>query len=101
MVLGTGLGLVAGFYGRHVDQLVARVTDCFLQLPWLPFTLVLVLVLGSSLPTIILAIAIVSWPTTTRIIRAQVLTLKERQFIERARAVGGEEWLPPPRAHPA
>jgi peptide/nickel transport system permease protein len=88
MVVGTTVGLVAGYYGGVVDQSLARVTDFFLVIPWLPFVLVLVMILNPALLTIILAIAIVSWPTTARVIRSQVLTLKERQFIERSRAVG-------------
>ncbi len=88
MLLGTTVGLVAGYYGRVTDQLLSRATDFFLVIPWLPFVLILVAILTSSLATIIFAIAIVSWPTTARIIRSQVLTVKERQFIERARAVG-------------
>ncbi len=88
MILGTSLGLIAGFYGRITDQVLSRITDFFLVVPWLPFVLVIVSILGSSLATIVLAIALVSWPTTTRVIRSQVLSLKERQFIERVRAVG-------------
>ena len=88
MVAGTALGLVAGYYGKVTDQFISRMTDFFLVIPWLPFVLVLVSVLGRSFQTIVFAIALVSWPTTTRVIRSQVLTLKERQFIERARAVG-------------
>ena len=88
MIVGTALGLVAGYYGKSTDQLISRVTDFFLVIPWLPFVLVIVSVLGTSLQTIIFAIALVSWPTTTRVIRSQVLSIKERQFIERARAVG-------------
>lgn len=88
MIVGTTLGLIAGYYGKATDQIISRVTDFFLVIPWLPFVLVLVSVLGRSLLTIIAAIALVSWPTTTRVIRSQVLSLKERQFIERARAVG-------------
>ncbi|HKW43495.1 MAG TPA: ABC transporter permease [Thermoplasmata archaeon] len=88
MILGTTVGLVGGFYRGTTDQLLARATDFFLVIPWLPFVLILVLVLGSSLGTIIVAIAVVSWPTTARVIRSQVLTLKERQFIERSRSFG-------------
>jgi peptide/nickel transport system permease protein len=88
MIAGTTVGLVAGFYGGFVDQLLARITDFFLVIPWLPFVLVLVMIMGRSLFTITLAIAVVSWPTTARVIRSQVLTVKERQFIERSRAVG-------------
>lgn len=88
MILGTSIGLIAGYYGRVTDQILSRITDFFLVVPWLPFVLVIVSILGSGLVTIVLAIALVSWPTTTRVIRSQVLSLKERQFIERARAVG-------------
>ncbi len=88
MVLGTTVGLVAGFYGGATDQTLARITDFFLVIPWLPFVIILVRVFEPKLSTIILAIAIVSWPTTARVIRSQVLSIKERLFIERARAVG-------------
>lgn len=90
MIVGTGIGLVSGYYGGYVDQTLARVTDFFLVVPWLPFVLVLSLILGPSLQTTIAAIAIVSWPTTARVIRSQVLTLKERLFVERAKSVGAQ-----------
>jgi len=88
MLLGTAVGLIGGFYGKIPDQLLARATDFFLVIPWLPFALVLSLILGPSLQTTIIAIAVVSWPTTARVIRSQVLSLKERLFIERSRALG-------------
>ena len=88
MVVGTAVGLIAGFYGRMTDQVLSPVTNFFLVIPWLPFVLALVSVLGPSLGTVVFSIAVVSWPTTARVIRSQVLTLKERLFIERARAVG-------------
>ncbi len=88
MLVGTSVGLAAGYYGGVTDQMLARFTDFFLVIPWLPFVIILVSVLGRSLGTLIFAIAIVSWPTTARVIRAQVLSLRERMFVERARAVG-------------
>ena len=88
MILGTTVGLVAGYYGRVTDQHLSRMTALFLVIPWLPFLLVLVSILEPSLATIVFAIALVSWPTTARLVRAQVLSLKQRQFIERAKAVG-------------
>jgi len=88
MGLGTSVGLIGGYYGRQVDQLLARATDFFLVIPWLPFVIVLSAILGPSLNTTITAIALVSWPTTARVVRSQVLSVKERLFIERARAVG-------------
>jgi len=91
MVIGTSVGLVAGYFGRVTDQVLSRTTDFFLVIPWLPFVLVLSAVLGPSLETTIVAIAVVSWPTTARVIRSQVLTLKERNFVERARAIGAND----------
>lgn len=88
MIVGTSLGLMSGYYGKITDTVISRVTDFFLVIPWLPFVLVIVAVLGQSLQVIVFAVALVSWPTTTRVIRSQVLSLKERQFIERAKAVG-------------
>ncbi len=88
MVVGTAVGLIAGYYGGMTDTTLARVTDFFLVIPWLPFVIILVRVFNPSLLTIVMAIAVVSWPTTARVIRAQVLSIKERLFIERARAIG-------------
>jgi peptide/nickel transport system permease protein len=88
MVVGTTVGLVAGYYGRSTDQVLSRTTDFFLVIPWLPFVIILVALLGPGLVTVIVAIAVVSWPTTARVIRSQVLTVKERGFIRRARAFG-------------
>lgn len=88
MLLGTFVGLVAGYYGRLTDVVLSRATDFFLVIPWLPFAVIIVALLGPTLLTIIIAIAVVSWPTTARVIRSQVLTTKERKFIERARAIG-------------
>jgi peptide/nickel transport system permease protein len=91
MVLGTSVGLLAGYYGGVTDQTLSRATDFFLVIPWLPFVIVIVSILGRSLITLITAIAIVSWPTTARVIRSQVLSLKERMFVEGARAVGAQD----------
>jgi len=88
MLLGTSTGLVSGYYGRQIDQIVSRATDFFLVIPWLPFVIVIAAILGRSLTTTIVAISLVSWPTTTRVVRSQVLSIKERLFIERARAIG-------------
>jgi peptide/nickel transport system permease protein len=88
MIVGTLVGLVAGYYGRLTDQVLARATDFFLVIPWLPFALILMTILSQTMATMIIAIALVSWPTTARVIRSQVITIKQRMFITRSRAIG-------------
>jgi peptide/nickel transport system permease protein len=69
-----------------------RMTDWFLVLPWLALAIVLASILGQSLEIIILVIGITSWPSTARVVRSQTLTVKERPYIERARALGASDW---------
>ncbi len=88
MLIGTAVGVLSGYYGRWTDRSLSMVINFFLAIPWLPFVLFLVLVLGRGIVTTVLAISVVSWPTTARILRAQSLSLKNRGYIERARAVG-------------
>lgn len=87
-VLGSVIGLVAGYFGRVTDEVLMRATDFFLTLPWFPLMIVMMAILGPKFDYVIIVIGITSWPSTARIVRSQVLTIKERQFIERARAVG-------------
>ncbi len=92
MILGAGIGLVAGSYGRSIDEFLMRATDLFLVIPWLPFAVILATFLPPenkpSLFKIIIVIGITSWPATARIVRAQVLSIRERSFIERAVCIG-------------
>ena len=95
MGLGTVVGLVSGYYGGWVDEALMRLTDFFLVLPTLVLALVLAGLLaqagGGSAWTMVLVIGVTLWAFTARLVRAQVLTLKERQFILRARAIGASE----------
>ena len=88
VAMGTLIGLAAGYFGRISDEVLMRITDFFLTLPWFPLMIVLMTVLGQEFIWVIVVIGVTSWPSTARIVRAQVLTLKERQFIERAKAIG-------------
>ena len=87
MVLGAGIGITAGFYGRAADTVLMRVTDFFLVLPQLPLVIALAAFFGQNLGIIILVIGMTGWPTTARIVRSQTLSLRERQFITRARSL--------------
>ncbi len=88
IVLGTSVGLGAGYFGKMADEVLMRVTDFFLVIPWFPLMIVFAMLLGQTFQNVIIAIGITSWPSTARIVRAQVLSVKERTFVERARAVG-------------
>jgi peptide/nickel transport system permease protein len=88
IVIGTVVGVAAGFYGKRVGSVLMRITEWFLVIPFLPLAIALAAVLGPSLGNIILVIGITSWPSTTRLVRSQVLTLKERLYVDRSRALG-------------
>ena len=75
-----------------MDNLLMRVTDFFLVLPWLPFCMVLAAILGNSIWNIILVIGLTGWSSTARIIRAQTLSVKEQQYVERTRSIGAGKW---------
>ena len=89
IVIGTVVGVVAGFFGGWSDSVLSRLTEWFLVIPFLPLAIVLAAILGPSVRNIILVIGVTSWPTTARLIRAQVLSLKQRLYVERSRALGG------------
>lgn len=88
MLIGTTVGLVAGFYGKWVDNLLMRVVDFLMVIPDLPLMLVIIAVWGRGLFKIILVISLLGWTYTARLVRSQTLSLKERQFITRARSIG-------------
>lgn len=88
VVLGALIGLGAGYFGHVTDEALMRLTDFFLVLPWFPLMIVMMAILGQKFIWVVLVIGITSWPSTARVVRSQVLTVKERQFIVRARAIG-------------
>jgi len=92
MVIGSTVGIVAGFFGGATGAVLMRLTEWFLVIPFLPLAIVLAAILGPSVENIILVIGITSWPSTARLIRAQVLTLKERLYVDRSRALGASNW---------
>lgn len=92
MIIGLVVGLSAGYFGGKTDTTLNLLTDWFLVLPWIPLAIVLVSLLGQSLFNIIMVIALTSWAGTARLIRAQAKTVKERTYVERARALGSGHW---------
>ena len=88
VAIGTFLGALAGFFGGWADRLVSLATDSLLSLPVLGLAMVAGSVLRPNLWTLAVVLALVSWPTLSRITRAQMLTLRERTYAEAARALG-------------
>jgi peptide/nickel transport system permease protein len=88
MVIGAGIGISSGYLGGRWDSWLMRFTDFFYVLPTLVLALVLAAILGPNLVNVIVVIAITSWPATARVIRSQTLTIRERMFVDRARATG-------------
>lgn len=88
ILIGSVVGIVSGFVGGKLDAVLMRLTEWFLVIPFLPLAIVLASVLGRSVWNIIFVIGITSWPSTARLVRAQVLTVKQRLFVDRARSLG-------------
>jgi peptide/nickel transport system permease protein len=88
IVIGSLVGILAGFFGGWTSAILMRLTEWFLVIPFLPLAIVLASILGPSVENVIIVIGITSWPGTARLIRAQVLTLKERLYVDRSRALG-------------
>ncbi len=87
-VLGAAVGLAGGYFGGWTDRILDPLENWFLVIPTLPLMIVLARLLSPSLGVLIAVIGLTSWAGTGRIVRAQVLTLRERAFVERARALG-------------
>ncbi len=91
IVIGGTIGIVAGYRGGRTGSGLMRFTDFFLVIPDLALSIVLVAILGPSLVTIIFVIGVLGWTTTARLVRSQALTVRERKFVSRARAIGASD----------
>jgi len=88
MIIGIIVGAVSGYLGGRVDSILMRITEYFQIVPSFFLALIMVTMLGGSIWNVVIVIAVLSWPRVARLIRAQFLSLKEKEFIEAARAVG-------------
>ena len=91
IALGGSLGAVAGYYGGKLDNYIMRVMDIFLAVPSILLAIAIVSALGANLMNLMFAIAISSVPTYARVVRASVLTVRDQEFIEAARAIGASD----------
>jgi peptide/nickel transport system permease protein len=88
IAIGTTLGVIGGFYGGVPDQIVGRLTDTIMSLPPLLLVIVFVSILGPSLESVVVVIALLTWPWIARLVRGQYLALRESEFVTAARVVG-------------
>ncbi len=87
-LIGTTVGSLAGYFGGVTDNVLMRTTEFFLVIPSFLLALILVAVSGPSIVNVILAIGLLGWPSTARVVRAEFMALKEREFVTAARAIG-------------
>ena len=87
-LIGTVVGLVSGYFGGWIDAVLMRLADVALGIPFLPFVILIAGLLGPRTSNVIVGIALLLWPNTARVIRSQVLTVRERAFVEAARVTG-------------
>ncbi|MEA2595886.1 MAG: peptide/nickel transport system permease protein [Thermomicrobiales bacterium] len=88
LILGVAAGLAAGYYGGATDQIIMRLTDILLAFPWLLLAIGIVAILGPGINNVIIAVGIIYVPAFARIVRGSVLSIKEKEYVEAARAIG-------------
>lgn len=88
IVIGTVIGSLAGYFGGLIDNILMRLVDIVTSLPFLPIALTLVAVFGPSVKNLIFAIILTGWPGPARLVRGEFLSLRERDYVEAARATG-------------
>lgn len=87
-VIGTVLGLVSGYLGGWVDQVIMRITDVFMSFPYIMLILVVAAIVGPGLTNIIVILGVLGWPAIARLVRGNVLSLKQTEYVKAARALG-------------
>lgn len=93
MLIGTILGLLAGYYGKKVDFIIMRLADIMLAFPSLLLAMVVMYTMGGGLVNIFIALSLVNWAGTARIVRAETLSLKEKEYVEAARSIGVKDFV--------
>jgi ABC-type dipeptide/oligopeptide/nickel transport system permease subunit len=92
MVIGVSLGMLAGFYGGWVDEVITRFVDIWYAMPFLMVALIVVLIFGRGLTVLLFVLALISWTAFVRVIRAQILVLKQLDYIAAARVNGATDF---------
>lgn len=92
MLLGVTLGMISGYFGRNVDTLIQLLVSIFQGLPGMSLMIAIAGILGPSTSSLLLAVTLTSWPGFSRIVRGEVLKIREENYIEGARSMGGSDW---------
>jgi len=92
LLVGMALGVIAGYFGGWIDEVIMRFVDIAYAVPMLVFAMAIVVALGRGLDKIIIALALVQWRIYVRLLRAEILTLRERDFIHAAKTMGVSDW---------
>ncbi len=93
MVIGAVLGLAAGYFGGKTDFIIMRLADIVLSIPSLLLAMVIMYTLGASMLNLFIALSMISWAGTARVIRSQTLSLKETEFVEASKVIGVRTWI--------
>jgi peptide/nickel transport system permease protein len=88
LVIGILLGSLAGYFGGTIDEVIMRITDVFLAFPWLILAMAIVSAIGPSLKSVMIALCAVWWPSYARLIRGDILQVREEDYVEAARGLG-------------
>lgn len=92
LLVGIPIGLLAGYYGGRLDMILMRITDIMYAFPTVLFAIVILAAIGQNLVNIYIAIGFTFWPSMARLVRSQVLSLREKEYVEAARAIGVPPW---------
>jgi peptide/nickel transport system permease protein len=92
LVVGLILGALAAYYGGWWDAVIMRTADVFFAFPYVLFAVALIAVMGRSLMNVFIAIGILGWPTIARVFRSSILSVKENEYVDAARALGASTW---------
>ncbi len=92
VVVGATVGITAGYFGKFTDTVLARFMDWLLAIPFLLFAISLVTVIGAGLAVVIIVIGLFGWASVGRVVRGQVLSIKEKEYVEAARSLGASPW---------
>jgi peptide/nickel transport system permease protein len=92
LIVGVALGAIAGYRGRFSDAVIMRITDIFLAFPFLIGAILVVRTFGSGVTQVIIALVVLGWSTAARLMRGQVLALRESEYVEAARSIGASDW---------